>query len=195
MGSSSFSGSRLFRISPFTKPYALNREEIQDFKVFWNKHSLALSNVDPFLSLPLSRFQEALFRFNRQDAILDHAIALEAVLLGGISDELTFRFSIRGSTLIGDQPEKRLKLRQQFTNLYKERNHIVHGNRKKKKSIMKPEAAGHLARLVLTQCLELSQVGPAEKIPSRLEEYLVAQPDESTFEEYFIQSNEKKPRK
>jgi hypothetical protein len=78
-------------------------------------------------SLPLSRFSIAVTERVAADAILDYAIALEAVLLPGISDEVSFRFSLHGALLLEATLATRKNIQKQFKTLYGARCKLAHG--------------------------------------------------------------------
>lgn len=88
---------------------------------------------------------------------LDFAIALEAVLLAGIEDELSYRFSLYGALFLRDE----LSPKETFARLksiYRVRSGLVHGNKSKK---IKPEEVSQatmdapiLAKAVIRKAIE-----------------------------------------
>jgi len=67
-------------------------------------------------------------RYREDDAIIDYAIGLEALLMKGITAELSYRFALRGATAStwngGDKKESFNQLRD----FYEVRSNIVHGS-------------------------------------------------------------------
>jgi hypothetical protein len=78
-------------------------------------------------SRPLSRFLTAVTERADTDAILDYAIALEAVLLPRISQEVSFRFSLHGALLLEHTPAARKRIQKRFKALYDVRCKLAHG--------------------------------------------------------------------
>lgn len=77
----------------------------------------------------LRRFMLGAARRSNADSIVDHATALEGVLLPPTGDnrELRYRFSLHGAVFIADDPSERQKLQKSMTSLYDLRSRLVHG--------------------------------------------------------------------
>lgn len=75
------------------------------------------------MRIAVDRFNRSYTRSSHEDAIIDLTIALEATLLHGLEDELTYRLASRGAALLGRNTKdvfSRLK------RLYSMRSKIVH---------------------------------------------------------------------
>lgn len=77
--------------------------------------------------IALARFQTAVLERSEGDAIVDYVIALEAVFLQGVRDELRFRFALHGAWFLGSAREERVRLFDELQDLYDARSRIVHG--------------------------------------------------------------------
>ena len=103
-------------------------------------------------SLPVSRFSTAVTKYVAADAILDYAIALEALLLPGISDEVSFRFSLHGALLLEATFAARKETQKRFKRLYAARCKLAHGEEggtSKKFTDLTPEARDLCSRALI----------------------------------------------
>jgi len=83
-------------------------------------------DVESKLRVALRWFNRSYGREMGEDRIIDLAVALESCLLSGIPEELSYRLSLRGATLLArsrDPEQAHLLLRV----LYRARSEIVHG--------------------------------------------------------------------
>ena len=81
-----------------------------------------------YLGLPLRRLIDGLGRTRFDDRIVDYAIGLEALLLTPSENaELSYRFALRGATVLGESGEDGLLAFQALKGFYKARSTIVHG--------------------------------------------------------------------
>ncbi len=80
-----------------------------------------------YLKMPADKMLEGLSRSDLRDSVIDYAIGLEALLLGGVQQEMSYRFALRGTHIVnwssGDKDEWYKKLK----NFYRVRSKIVHG--------------------------------------------------------------------
>jgi len=87
--------------------------------------------VPPFTLAEASREDIAFGRIMRgsgssERGLLDFAIALEAILLYGLRDELSFRFSIYGAGFLADRLSP-IETYERLKRIYKTRSSLVHG--------------------------------------------------------------------
>jgi hypothetical protein len=80
--------------------------------------------LPPGFTLALRRFGQSFERPAAEDVIVDLAIAAEATLLHGLSDELGYRLQVLGAALLGSDPQGAA---QRLKRLYTVRGRIVHG--------------------------------------------------------------------
>jgi hypothetical protein len=110
----------------FGRPYKLDNRDIGRFhRVFNLLHELPPDHKSEFM-IPLSRFNRTYSRRQGDDAIIDMAICLENLLLRGLNDELSYRFALRGATLLrtlSNSADTFAILHQ----LYQMRSQVVHG--------------------------------------------------------------------
>ena len=91
----------------------------------------------------LNRLSQAKRRIQIEDKILDLGITLEMLLLedNKNNDQLSLSFRLRGSWLLGETKEDRLKIYKQLTDVYNYRSQVAHsgilckGNSQKIKNI------------------------------------------------------------
>jgi len=80
-----------------------------------------------------SRLADAETRSRPQDQIIDAVIGMESILLCGQNAELSYRFSMRYSSMF-DRPEEKHRAYRVARDLYSLRSIIAHGDRIKKKT-------------------------------------------------------------
>ena len=80
-----------------------------------------------FLSLPLRRLVDSKTRGRVNDQIIDYAIGLEALLLHDVFAELSYRFSLRGATILSEVGEDKNDAFKKLKRFYRARSAIVHG--------------------------------------------------------------------
>jgi hypothetical protein len=61
-------------------------------------------------SIPIKRYLSAIYRDELDDKLIDAVIALESLLLPDIKDELKYRFSLRGSWILGKSQKDKIEL-------------------------------------------------------------------------------------
>lgn len=90
---------------------------------------LALAPVDRRrVDTAILRLGFAAARLQPSDAIVDLAIAIEAILSDkGNKDELTYRLRLRAALILGTELEERQRIKQFIRDLYNERSSVVHG--------------------------------------------------------------------
>lgn len=83
--------------------------------------------------LALHRFVAGMARQNDADAVLDFAIALEALLLpydqSARRGDLGYRFRIHGAHYLADGPVERQEFAKQLSDIYELRSRLVHGRK------------------------------------------------------------------
>lgn len=122
-------GSTTRHRSPLLRPnYTLPKAEIPLFVRFWADFQRQRSKKRSRVELALRRFNLAYERLLPEDRLIDCVIALEALLLRAEEQqELAFRMALRGSRLLGRDPDARSDLFSRFRSAYRVRSEIVHG--------------------------------------------------------------------
>lgn len=121
-------GGRLEAISTQSNPYTLSSGEIKKLQRFWHKIIALLDKDSHYLQIPIRRLRTAGTRHEKEDALVDYVVGLEALL--GKADErteLNFRFKVRGAVLLADRRPDRKAWMQTLNGLYNLRSRIVHG--------------------------------------------------------------------
>ncbi|MBA7498369.1 hypothetical protein ES704_01104 [subsurface metagenome] len=106
--------------------YTLEKGEIRTFINFFNN----------FYKILLSKFDLAIEYFNKsynepypRDSFLDLMIVLENLYLKNISQELSYRLSMRMAHILGKNKEERIHIYHLIKGAYNLRSKIVHGER------------------------------------------------------------------
>ena len=82
--------------------------------------------VEKSLQIPIERWMNSKTYQNYVDKMIDLGIAMESFYLRGISEQLTFRFRLRGSLHLGEDLVERKGLLREFRDIYKYRSQAVH---------------------------------------------------------------------
>ncbi len=108
-------------------PYVLNGEDVERLREWWPRIRDIMTSDDHYLRLPAQRLFDGGSRSRADDAVIDYAIGLEALLLAGTQDELSYRFSLRGATILAwDKPGKAQHF-QRLKSFYDVRSAVAHG--------------------------------------------------------------------
>ena len=83
-------------------------------------------NVLDYLEIPIDRWKKSKTQQGYVDKMIDLGIAFESFLLRGISQGVTFRFSLRGSLYLEEGMEERTRLNKELEAIYKYRSRAVH---------------------------------------------------------------------
>lgn len=93
----------------------------------WPRVKEAMQSPSNYLGLPLRRLVDGLGRARHDDRIIDYAIGLEALLTKSAQGELSYRFALRGATILGEGGEDKHQAFQELRDFYQARSKIVHG--------------------------------------------------------------------
>lgn len=108
--------------------YELHVDEIPAFENFWGDFRRQRGRRRRRIDLALRRFNLAYERALPEDRLIDYAIALEALLLrGDEQQELAYRLALRGSALLGENPDARFEIFSLLRAAYSTRSNVVHG--------------------------------------------------------------------
>lgn len=110
----------------FPGSYVLSAEEGPEFKKFWRRWGRR--KRDDKLDLAVRRFSMGCERRLAEDRLIDYVVALEALLLVGLSGEYRYRMSLRGAALVGEDALDRAAVRRNLVEAYDIRSEIVHGS-------------------------------------------------------------------
>ena len=78
------------------------------------------------LEIPIDRWMKSKTQQGYVDKMIDLGIAFESFFLRGISQEVTFRFSLRGSLYLEEDLEGRSRLKRELEQFYRYRSRAVH---------------------------------------------------------------------
>lgn len=150
----------------------LDQEKATQVKDIWQLLRVS-PNID-LLRLPLRRWESSLLRSNFEDRLIDAWISLEALLLGGLEGELTYRVAVRLAEFLGTNGADRKAIYDNARISYTWRSVIVHGSSSKKVAKRQPlQEAVRLTTEYLRSAL-LKVLGlPSKFDPSRLESDLL----------------------
>ncbi len=106
----------------------LNSNDIVGLRKVHKKLSEVRNKKDfQYFRLPLERLRSSSYRRNGEDQLVDCVIGLERLLAPG-GGESSFKFRIRGASLLPDSYGSNKKKIELMGKLYKLRSDIVHGN-------------------------------------------------------------------
>jgi len=137
-------------------------------------HAVSLAEQIPeaVVTEPKNRHDIALNRFLRgcaaltsSDALLEHTIALEAILLPSkFEGELGYRLRVNAAWLLGSDRDTRAQIAHKLGRIYTLRSSLVHGLRSPEDNDLKEAAtwAREILCDLLRYCLEVSWPGEAE---------------------------------
>jgi len=122
-------GGQLKKIAVGKTRYVLSEEESRKFRWFWRRFLNVMERPQHYLQVPIRRHGVAGTRSEKEDALVDYVIGLEALL--GKDDErteLSYRFRVRGAVVLaGNGRRDRKKYLRDLRELYNLRSRIVHG--------------------------------------------------------------------
>ncbi len=78
------------------------------------------------LEIPIDRWMKSKTQQGYVDKMIDLGIAFESFFLSGIGQEVTFRFSLRGSLYLGKDIEERSRIKRELEQFYRYRSRAVH---------------------------------------------------------------------
>jgi len=154
----------------------LNQDKATQVKHVW--HLLQTSpNIDS-VKLPLRRWESSLMRASYEDRLIDAWVSLEALLLGGQDDELSYRAALRLAEFLGTDGADRKTIYDATKISYGWRSAVVHGlkpNSKKMKNLAKRQPLQASAQLTseylrsaLLKVLDLSSKFDPNRLESQL---------------------------
>lgn len=108
--------------------YILDTDVSKRLKDLWPHLRKIIEAERHYLRIPAQRLVDGGGRYREDDVIIDYAIGLEALLLKGITHELSYRFSLRGATILAWNGGKRNEFFKQLRDFYDIRSKIVHGS-------------------------------------------------------------------
>jgi hypothetical protein len=121
--------------------YTFDAEMIQRIQDSWLTVRKIMETDTHYLRLPAQRLFEGSERRKQEDAILDYAIGLERLLTAGEENELRYRFSLRGATILSWESGDKRTFYKNLRDFYDLRSYIVHGSRKTDPPALNPRDA------------------------------------------------------
>ena len=104
----------------------LSDAQVRDAADFYGKIMGLSQEVEKSLQIPIDRWMNSKTHQGYVDKMIDLGIAMESFYLRGISEQLTFRFRLRGSLHLGEDLVERKRLLREFRDIYKFRSQAVH---------------------------------------------------------------------
>lgn len=108
--------------------YILDTNVSKRLKDLWPHLRNIIEAERHYLRIPAQRLVDGGGRYREDDVIIDYAIGLEALLLKDITHELSYRFSLRGATILAWDSGVRDEFFKQLRDFYDIRSKIVHGS-------------------------------------------------------------------
>ncbi len=125
--------------------YILNKESAQSLKKLWPHLRKIIKSKGHYLRIPAQRLVDGGGRFREDDAIIDNAIGLEALLLKNINAELSYRFALRGATILAWNHGVKEEFFTQLQDFYEIRSKIVHGGQQESAKLRDARSNGEKA--------------------------------------------------
>jgi hypothetical protein len=107
--------------------YSLIGSEVAAFIEFWNHFRTRAIRRNPRIALALRRFGYGYERTRREDRLMDHVIAIEALLDDQDQHELSYRLSLRVAALLATNAVDRKTIFNRIRFAYDVRSAIAHG--------------------------------------------------------------------
>ena len=130
-------------------PYVLDECMAERLRQSWPHIRRITESPDHYLRIPAMRLLDGGSRLRPDDAIIDYAIGLEALLLFKIHAELSYRFALRGATVLTwEKPWKGSDKTEVFSRLrdfYDMRSKIIHGQKIDRSKLADTRSFGELA--------------------------------------------------
>lgn len=163
---------------PLLGPLAiLDQDKATQVKHVWQLLQTS-PNIDN-VKLPLRRWESSLLRASYEDRLIDAWVSLEALLLGGQDDELSYRAALRLAEFLGTVGANRKTIYDATKISYSWRSAIVHGlkpNGKKMKELAKRQPLQESVQLTIeylrSALLKILNL-PGKFDPNRLESQLL----------------------
>jgi len=125
--------------------FILNKESAQSLKELWPHLRKIIKSKSHYLRIPAQRLVYGGGRFREDDAIIDNAIGLEALLLKNINAELSYRFALRGATILAWNHGVKEEFFTQLQDFYNIRSKIVHGGQQESAKLRDARSNGEKA--------------------------------------------------
>lgn len=124
------------------------------------------------IGLAIARWNSAADRLTKEDKLIDYWIALESLFVPDITQELSYRTTLRIAAFLGSNGVERKQIYEQMKESYRLRSEIVHGSiRKGKKKVGSTELinlSGSYLRQALLKTLEASYHFDPSKLEAQL---------------------------
>ena len=109
-----------------TDSTVFSEDQIKEATDLYHKIISLSQDVLDYLEIPIDRWKKSKTQQGYVDKMIDLGIAFESFFLSGISQELTFRFTLRGSLFLEDGIEARRRIKSELEEIYKHRSRAVH---------------------------------------------------------------------
>jgi hypothetical protein len=155
IGYDSITGSGRILRYPSVDNYFLHQDDIPRITEILG--FLTAIKDDGRLGTAINRFETALEKFSFEDKVLDYMISLESIFSEG-SDSISYKISMRCSTLIENDPTNRNEIKRFLTKAYDIRSKIIHGSLTKKRDLSladKQLVSDKLSNIVRRSLLEI----------------------------------------
>ena len=123
-------GAEIRPIGKIGGNYVIDVVIAERLKTWWPRLRHIMTSNGQGLQLAARRLSDGLGRRREDDAILDYAIGLEALLLPKESIN-SYRFALRGATILGWEGAERQPFFDNFKEFYDVRSRVIHGDRVK----------------------------------------------------------------
>lgn len=154
----------------------LSQQEAAEFAEFWRSYRACLQDHRDVLEVALDRLNMAYADSAPGEKLIDYIIAFEALLLGD-RQELAYKLALRGSRLLGENPDARQRAFEDLKAAYTARSDIVHGKQLRKVAVgatknvpvgdLVKRVENHLRHAMKKQMVLLQGSAKGEKAPRK----------------------------
>lgn len=106
--------------------YVLSNKEIPNFLEVWKLYQRTRQLKRKKVEIAIHRFDFSYEKQTLEDKLIEYIIGFEALLLPNVNQELGYRSALRGSTLLGEDPNGRKRTYLELKKGYDVRCDIVH---------------------------------------------------------------------
>lgn len=126
-------------------PYVLDEVMAGRLVQLWPRLTTIMTSARNDLRIPAQRLVDGGGRNRGDDAVIDYAIGLEALLPEDAGSELSYRFALRGATILSWNGGDRKKAFDELRDFYDVRSKIVHGGRLASAKVSSARSTGEKA--------------------------------------------------
>ena len=111
---------------PFEDPTPVRGSQLENVETIYKAIQELPNETWAKLRIPVDRWMKSMEQDNPIDQLIDLGIALESLYVPEAQSEITFRFALHAAWHLGESASERMKLREEFQEIYRARSDAVH---------------------------------------------------------------------